>query len=126
MQVPVPEISYPEPEPYYEPYPSPAPYGHHPEPAYGHHLGKRDADPGKKRRRSGNAKNGGKQDKRDAHLYSDYGPPPPQPKITIKKYQQCKEVEQETCFNVPVIKNEEVEVKFAFPKANRYVTKAAL
>ena len=103
-------------EPAYGHHAEPSYGGHHAEPSYGgHHVGKRDADP--KRRKDGASGGKGSGKKRNADY--GYGPPPPQPKITYKTYQQCDEVEQETCFNIPVIKNEEVEVKMGYPKANR-------
>jgi hypothetical protein len=41
------------------------------------------------------------------------------PKYGYGSYTHCKEIEQETCYNLPVVKNEEIEVKLAFPEANR-------
>ena len=36
-----------------------------------------------------------------------------------RSYTHCKEIEQETCYNLPVVTNEEMEVTLAFPEATR-------
>ena len=37
----------------------------------------------------------------------------------FRSYTHCKEIEQETCYNLPVVTNEEMEVTLAFPEATR-------
>ena len=42
-------------------------------------------------------------------------------KCICRSYTHCKEIEQETCYNLPVVTNEEMEVTLAFPEATRDV-----